>query len=509
MQQLQLAIDYARDLHLALRRHWPKSLACFVAIMILATVAMFTLPRTYHSEAKLFVRFGRTMVMDPTATATSGQVMSLYDTRENELNSLLEVLGSRSLLDRVVETIGADNILRGRLPREAAPLVEPTAQPSRPLTAAAASKETHDPRHQQAVAKLEKSMSIQVPRKTCTIIISGKAETPEMAQRIVATLVSLYMDEHLRVHQTAGSYEFFLEQSNLLEKQWKKAAGQLQSAKTDWKIVTLEGKRKLLEGQISDLESKALANSVDLASAVAKIESLSNVIGSLPERIPTQSVDSPNQVADGMRQELYKVESREQELAAKFSERHPQVLALRNTIKDLRAIIDEQKEVRSSETTAVNPSRQTLELTLLNERSNADSLRGKETLLHRQREELNSELRQLNTREVQLAKMQRDVDQAESRFRAYNEKLEQSRINAQLDQERISNLSLVQPASFVAKPSGPRRLYALALGFVLAFLAAGGVAVVAAFLDPMLKNQEEIEQQLRIPCLGTISLEMA
>lgn len=175
------------------------------------------------------------------------------------------------------------------------------------------------------------------------------------------------MDEHLRVHHTAGSYEFFQEQTQLLEQRWKEAANKLREAKNQWNIVTIDGKRKLLEGQISDIEGKLLATSGDLATAEARIESLTGVMGSLPEQIPTLTVDTPSQAVDGMRQELYKVESREQELATKFSDKHPQVLAIRSTIAKLKEILAEQKQVRSSETKGVNPSRQSLELALLNE----------------------------------------------------------------------------------------------------------------------------------------------
>ena len=500
MQTVQLVEQYAKDVWQAVLRYRRLAVGFFAVTIGLTLAACFLLPRAYHSDAKIFVRFGRTAVMDPTATATSGQVVSLYDTRESELNSLLEVLRNRSLLDRAVETLGADNILRGRTPAQAS--VDATTKPSPkpPLT----DGQARDPRHQQAVAKLEKNVSISVPRKTSTIIVGCKAESPDLAQQIVATLVALYMDEHLRVHHTAGSYEFFQEQSQLLEARWKEAATRLREVKNQWNIVTIDGTRKLLEGQISDIEARLLANTTDLATAEAKIESLSAVIGSLPEQIPTLVVDSPSQAVDGMRQELYKVEAREKELATKFSDKHPQVLALRSTIAELQRILSDQDQTRSSETKGVNPARQSLELALHNERSSADSFRGRAAKLQEQRTQLAAELRELNSREIKLAQLQREVELAESQRRAYADKLEQARINQQLDLEHISNLSLVQPASFVSKPSGPRKLYVLGMGLVVALLGAVGIAVLASLLDPALKGLSDIEEQLRLPVTGAV-----
>ena len=511
MPTVQLVLEYVQQIREALRRYWRYSLGFFAVVMLLTLAASFLLPRSYYSDARLFVRFGRTAVMDPTATATSGQVASLYDTRESELNSLLEVLRSRSLLERVVETLGADNILKGRVPATdvSLPSVPAAATPASNDSASIADAKSHEPSHQQALAKLEKNVSIAVPRKTSTIIIGCKAERPELAQQVVATLVSVYMDEHLRVHHTAGSYEFFQEQTQLLEQGWKAAANKLREAKNQWNIVTIDGKRKLLEGQISDIEGKLLATSGDLATAEAKIESLAGVIGSLPVQIPTLTVDSPNSAADGMRQELYKVESREQELATKFSDKHPQVLAIRSTIAELKQILAQQDQVRSSETKGVNPSRQSLELALLNERSSADSLRGRAVRLKQQQTQLATELKDLNSRDMQLGELQRNVDLEEARYRTYADKLEQARINDQLDKERISNITLVQPASFVAKPSGPRKIYVLGLGFAVALLGSVGVALLAAMFDPALKRLADIEQILRLPVLGAVRVGVA
>jgi uncharacterized protein involved in exopolysaccharide biosynthesis len=508
MPTVSLLVEYAQQTQAALRRYSRYSLAFFTIVMLLTLVGSFLLPPAYYSDARLFVRFGRTAVMDPTATATSGQVASLYDTRESELNSLLEVLRSRSLLERVVETLGADNILKGRVSTTAAAAPATKIQASTE-SASISDAKSHDPSHQQALAKLEKNVTIAVPRKTSTIIIGCKAERPELAQQVVATLVSVYMDEHLRVHHTAGSYEFFKEQTQLLEQGWKQAANKLREAKNQWNIVTIDGKRKLLEGQISDIEGKLLATSGDLATAEAKIESLAGVIESLPIRIPTLTVDSPNSAADGMRQELYKVESREQELATKFSDKHPQVLAIRSTIAELKQILAQQDQSRSSETKGVNPSRQSLELALLNERSSADSLRGRAVRLKQLQTQLASELKDLNSRDIQLGELQRNVDLAESRYRTYADKLEQARINDQLDKERISNITLVQPASFVAKPTGPRRIYVLGLGSVVAVLGSVGVALLAAMLDPAIRRLTDIEEILRLPVLGAVRVGVA
>src|SRR6185369_7902508 len=81
------------------------------------------------SQSKLLLRLGReNVVLDP--TATFGQTaVSVPQSRENEINSALEVLKSRPLIEQVVDSVGPGAIL-GREPPH-----EPGAPPAPASTA--------------------------------------------------------------------------------------------------------------------------------------------------------------------------------------------------------------------------------------------------------------------------------------------------------------------------------------------------------------------------------------
>src|SRR4051794_19804906 len=96
----------------AVQRNGKKGLIAFVAMAVVALVGTLLMPRTYVSEARLFVRFGRENQVDP--TASGGQMVSLYESRESEINSLIEILKSRAILDRVVAELGPGLVLYGK-----------------------------------------------------------------------------------------------------------------------------------------------------------------------------------------------------------------------------------------------------------------------------------------------------------------------------------------------------------------------------------------------------------
>src|SRR4051812_49788613 len=96
----------------AVERNWRIGAAVSLGMVVAAVVGTLLMPRTYYSEARLFVRFGRENQVDP--TASGGQMVSLYESRESEINSLIEILKSRAICDRVVSELGPGFVLYGR-----------------------------------------------------------------------------------------------------------------------------------------------------------------------------------------------------------------------------------------------------------------------------------------------------------------------------------------------------------------------------------------------------------
>src|SRR5262245_35907444 len=100
-----------RDAARILFRHWRKIALTFCGVIAVMLLVIALYPRTYISEAKLMIRIGRESVgLDP--TATTGETIMLQKTQEDEINSALAILTSREVLERVVDQVGANRILK-------------------------------------------------------------------------------------------------------------------------------------------------------------------------------------------------------------------------------------------------------------------------------------------------------------------------------------------------------------------------------------------------------------
>ena len=78
--------------------------------MVITAMGVFLSTEHYLSEATLLVRLGRENVtLDP--TATTGKILPVRPSHESEMSTELEILKSQDIVEKVVDTIGAETLL--------------------------------------------------------------------------------------------------------------------------------------------------------------------------------------------------------------------------------------------------------------------------------------------------------------------------------------------------------------------------------------------------------------
>lgn len=498
------------DLLRPLARHWGKVALTFVCVFALAIIASLAISDRYVSEARLFIRIGRaTVSLDPTATV--GQTLALSETREMELNSVAEVLGSRSLLEEVVDEYGPEVILKQRLPSQGPPQ-PPTAMEQLKAIAGQVMdtvsglipSKSISPR-EQAIQKLNQSIGIEVAKKSAVIRLFCTAKSPELAQRLLNSVVEAFLKQHLRVNRSEGSYEFFEQQLSQNQKELELASERLRDAKNSLGVVSIDSKRQILEEKIGHIDRELLNAQTRLEAVESGVEKLKQQILTQPERLNSQETNGfPNMAADSMRNELYRLQIHERELLAKYQDSHPLVVALRAQVREAKAIVEAQPEERVQVTSAINPIRQSLEKDLLSEQAVVSTLQGQIAGLKAQRKLALEESASLNDKEIHLAELRRDMESKETSYRTYSEKLEHARINRSMELNQISNVNIAQPPSFSEKPTAPNRPLLLALGFVAAFCSSVGLAFLMDQFPRPMQTSNDVQRRLGLPVLATV-----
>ncbi len=506
-----------RDAYCALFRHRGKALAFFLFAVITAVAITLLMPKAYLSESKLFVRLGReNATLDPTVTRGGDPVVIPPAAREDEINSVAAMLGSRAMLERVVDTVGPETVLRSAGKESGKKHV---AQPGgnagqAGLTAAFARigdtmrqaiLGSELPPRDQAIRHLSRELNVEPVRKSNIVTVTYDARTPELAQQVVAALVDAYMEEHSRLNRVPGSQQFFAEQTNRLGSELAQLETKLAERKTKSGLASIDAQRTQVIARAGRLEDEFLETESRRAEAEAKVRILKARLAQLPKEHVSASTAGANDTGtDGIRMQLFALELQEKEAATVYTDSHPKLQAIREELAAAREACEQESRTRVEVTTAPDSIFEQTRLELSQEEPLMQSLTAKAATLSRQLADVRSQLEALNTDGLYLVTLEREIDLREADYRKYAANLEQARIDDALEAHRMSNISVVQPASFEARPIRPRGLLNLALGVLVGVFGGVGVACFAEYADRSFRSVEDIERKLDIPALVAV-----
>jgi uncharacterized protein involved in exopolysaccharide biosynthesis len=460
-----------------LLRHKKKVVVFPLFALGLGAAVLLFFPRTYHSEARLFLRVGReTVGLDPTATTGQTMGMSPMD-RKDEMKSAVDVLTSRGVIAMVVDDLGPEVVLGLNEPAAAPenPWVAKLREPADKLLAAIESLDPISDR-ERATILVERQLSVHAERESNVISVWVEAKTPTLAQKICQSLVAAYQQEHMRIYRNEESRPFFAQQHDRLRVQLDDALSAVRAAKNEMGFASVDERRITLEAQFSAIELEKFNTQQQLATAKARVADLEKQLASLPERLVASQKSVPNQGADLMRDQLYALEMKAMDLEARYSDEHPLVQAVHLQLEDARKIVSGQSNQRVETTDSVNPLHRELSLDLKREKSLLAGLEARLTEVAEQKSIVLADLRSANEFEVKIDQLQREADLARGKYFQYAQNLEEARIDKELEAENISNVSVLQAPTFAEKPVSPSRLLVIAGTLLLA--TAGTASLV-------------------------------
>lgn len=481
------------------RYKWRAALVSIV-MLVAALTAILLCPERFQSEAKLFVRLGRgSASMD---TATVGQTIAIQESRETEMNSITDLLESRALAEQIVEEVGAERLLTKyawiEVQLEAAmdgvgnmlaPVIGKMKSGDAQPAAAEDGTQTLTPdqidqrkRFELAVKEVQGNLKVDSPKKSTTIGVAFRAREPQLARDVVNAVVKKYREMHISANQSEGAVKFFDQQFSEQKEKVRLSEDTLRKTKTENEIVTVRGKQDQLQSEITDVKKMQIETRAELEGTLARMSDLQNSISQLKGEIVSERTSGKAAGAsDAMRDRLYELEIREKELASKYVSTDPRLQRVREQLGEARTIIKQQPDAREESVLAINPIRQQLENDLLTARSAAAALKAKENALNGLEGELVTQLSDVNQLEVDSEEMQRRILVARENYLSYAKKLEESRINAALDESALSNVSVVGEPTLQYKHVSPKRSLLAAVGACFSLLCGAAVALVSDY----------------------------
>ena len=418
-------------------------LTCFLVMLAVGVVAAFGLPRTYRSTATLLVQsqdLPTTLVDSP----TNGAV-------EQRIARIREQVLSRGDLIQLIEQ---DDLY----PRE---------RRSQPL-----SKVIEKMRHSTSVGALSSDIGQQSGTQNNTIAIAMSFDYPDpgKAQGVLQSFVSkfLTMDSQDVEDQATLTVRFLQDQATKLQTQISDIEGQLTALKAR---------------NGSALASNGMPPMLDTGSFSAQIASLQNE----NRQLLAQSRRGNGNDA------LSSAEAALAAAQAQYSDSHPDVIAAKERVKQLRMMGSTTPDNSLQEQIAANNAaiRQ-----LMGQRDETMARANAAVAGSSRAPAILEQAMQLENRATSLR----------NQYQQISENLLKAQNSARMaTEQRAERLSLVEPANLPDRPFSPNRPLLIAAGAAAGLLLGLILALAIEFVNRPVRSPRQLEQ-LDIPVIGLVPL---
>ncbi len=477
----QIALKLIEQLHGMWRFRWTGLIAACV-VGLLGWLWVVTMPDQFDAEAQVYVDTESTL--KPLLSGLSVPTDTL-----NAVSMMTRALLSRPQLEKVVNNT---------------PLQERVESPEE---------------YEMLLARLARSIMVTKTPGENIYRIWYQDQDPNTARDVVGALLDNLMQSSfdMDASDTAQAQSFLEDQIASYEVRLVEAEERLADFKKEnVGMMPGEGGDFYVRLQNEEAGVRELETRVD-AARQSQAELERQLSGEQPVFGLANPVLQGGTRTTSVSSTIGKLELDMEQLLLRYTEKHPDVVSIRETLEDLYQIRDEELAGRASSVDVaananveMNPVYQDMR----KQKSQIDvELAGLQAQLRERKGTVAYLRRQVDTIpevEAQLNRLARDYNVVKAQYETLLQRLESARIadDVREDSEAVT-FDVVEPPRVPLLPSGPDRP---ALS-VLIFLVAAAVAIGVAFLmnqsRPVFFSSYRLGSSLHVPVFGTVGLAAA
>jgi len=480
MQQFDNLIEQLRGLW----RFRSIGMAVAWAVLVLALLAITVLPNRYEASATVFVN-------TQTAMSAATRTLTLDENTDSQIQLVREALLGGPQLGKIADDTGLT--ARARTPEE----------------------------RQQAIDKLRNQIQIALRNAGAaagggTYVISYTNKDRDTSLKVVDRFVNTFVDDALggKLRGSEQAQQFLTQQIADLEKRLRDAEEALAAFKKAHVGLLPADQNdyfKRLDTELADLD----AAQTKLSVAKMRRDELERQLRGEDPLVPGGAAKgAAGAPASDTATRLQQSQQQLDELLLNYTEKHPKVIELRNTIAALqKRLNDEIEAARKGDASAAartglaaSPVYQNLKLQYDQVGVEIAGLQA-DIANHRQRvAALRSMMNTAPEVEAQFSRLNRDYTVVKAQYEALVEQLGRARLGEQAAQTGLVRFDVVDPPRAGFDPVFPKRPL-LAVGALLAAIAAGvGVAFLLNMLRPAFGSVQRLHEVTGLPVLGAVSM---
>lgn len=338
-------------------------------------------------------------------------------------------------------------------------------------------------------------------------------ESRERSLKVVGTMLDTFVEETLG-GKRAGAENA----QRFLESEMKELEGRLRAAENrlaDFKkanVGLMPAEQGSVAMQLQGAGDSAAQLERDLAVALSRRAELARQLrGDAVIAATSPSVAGAG--ANDTMSRINEAQARHDELLLRFTDRHPDVVAARSTLEDLKQRREREiEQLRMGDAGAAassgisgNPVYQGLQQQLGQADLEIASLRGQIAQYRRREAELRGRMDVAMRVEAEEAQLNRDYEVVKAQYTAMLQNYEKAQLGERADDAGSVRFEVVQPPTAPYGPAFPPRMLLLLGTFVVSLAAGAALAWLLQRLRPVVASVHDLSRLTDLPVLGAVS----
>ena len=460
---------------LILKRRLVPALGVFLSIFALGSIKTTFQQPIYEARASLKLR-----TINPSSSLTTelskeiGVLSPLAD-KSNPLTTEAEVIRSQPLIEKAISDLK---------------LTDELGQP-------------------WTVVQILKALQVKEVTSTDILQISYQHTDPNIATRIVNTLVNNYIDNNSQVNRTEAvlAREFLQKQLPKAEDNLEQLEASILKIQEENKIVSLEEESASIASSLKEIRRSITETRSKLANSRSKSEFISNQLGIDSQKALLATAVNQSPAVQETLQQLQQLESQLAEQQGRFTEANPQIINLKEQITLQKELFQKQiADIAGNQgknlfnSSQLGTKQQELASELVQLEANNIGL-AKELEYLTQIEQIQQQRANILPKlKFQLRQLERKLAVAQDSYHLLLNKINNLEI---AENQNIGNARVLSTATVPQNPISSRAIGYLA-SFSLGLISVVGVIYILEIMDQSLKTVEDAKQLLGYTGLGII-----